>query len=283
MSPLNITCPPGGTFYACADTSRFLGCCRTNPCATGCPAGNLLPTTFDPAQYGSFGDQQCDAGSFYTCIYPDNSTFVGCCTQPACGDAHECPESSLAGAFLSGNPTKAQVFLELNTTWSQESNSTDDGSTIVTVSDAMASTGSSRPSSAAGHASAHPTSIGAIVGGAVGGFAVIVVLILGLLFVHRRRRRVSSIEEKSQADFPLNPSDRDTIGKLNHRVLPRLENKGHTDLYTLPRYGNCQVQIPLLVPRVPLHTLPRHFAIFSIRVLATPTSAMPTARLCGRS
>lgn len=35
-------CPHGSSWYSCALTDPpFLGCCKTNPCSTGCPQGDL--------------------------------------------------------------------------------------------------------------------------------------------------------------------------------------------------------------------------------------------------
>ncbi|EMF16674.1 uncharacterized protein SEPMUDRAFT_27757, partial [Sphaerulina musiva SO2202] len=64
-----MSCPSGGTFYACGDGSKFTGCCGSNPCTVGCPAGWLEPTSFDTSQYGVFADQQCSTGLFYTCNF----------------------------------------------------------------------------------------------------------------------------------------------------------------------------------------------------------------------
>lgn len=73
-----ITCQAGGSFYACADGSRFVGCCRSNPCTNGCATGNIEPSSFDAAQYGQFPDLQCNAGLYYTCVFEsqNNATFM---------------------------------------------------------------------------------------------------------------------------------------------------------------------------------------------------------------
>ncbi|MBA7494612.1 hypothetical protein ES702_05189 [subsurface metagenome] len=58
-------CPEGGRYYACGNGTKFVGCCDyTDPCVEpgGCSAGNLRQTSFPVAKYGTFSDQQCDAG-----------------------------------------------------------------------------------------------------------------------------------------------------------------------------------------------------------------------------
>ncbi|OCK92398.1 uncharacterized protein K441DRAFT_570129, partial [Cenococcum geophilum 1.58] len=61
------SCPSGGNWYSCGYGSRFVGCCKSQPCVNNCPAGNLEPASFDPSYYGKFPDQECSAGSWYTC------------------------------------------------------------------------------------------------------------------------------------------------------------------------------------------------------------------------
>jgi hypothetical protein len=60
MTTPNMSCPSGGTFWACGDGSRFVGCCASEPCSVGCPAGNLKSSSFDASQYGKIpGKQEC--------------------------------------------------------------------------------------------------------------------------------------------------------------------------------------------------------------------------------
>ena len=193
---LNMSCPSGGSFYACASGSKFVGCCDTNPCgANGCPAGLLQPASFDATQYGQFSDQQCNAGLFYTCIYAtqNNATFMGCCQSNACSNG-QCAAGDLAGAFLSNNPDNAAPFLALNGTVA-----TTTSSVMTTASATVTST----PSATSASAPHHHTNIGAVVGGAVGGFAILVALILGLLFLRRRhhRRNESPRQQPQMASY----------------------------------------------------------------------------------
>lgn len=58
-------CTLGGKYYACGNGTKFVGCCDyVNSCTSpaGCSAGNLRQTSFDPAKYGTFHDQQCSGG-----------------------------------------------------------------------------------------------------------------------------------------------------------------------------------------------------------------------------
>lgn len=75
------SCHSDGTWYACGTGFQFVGCCNTgknhhtpsasilltifvDPCNDiGCPTGDLMPASFNPAAYGHFSDQQCSAGS----------------------------------------------------------------------------------------------------------------------------------------------------------------------------------------------------------------------------
>ncbi|KXT00706.1 hypothetical protein AC578_8236 [Pseudocercospora eumusae] len=172
MTTPNMTCPEGGRFYACGDGSRYVGCCLSDPCAVGCPAGNLVKTEFDAEQYGQIPDQQCSNGLFYTCAYTD-PPFWGCCSESGCGTDTGCPNSALAGAFLSQNPADAQAFLSLNTTWTQ--------------STAAASNSS--------------TNTGAIAGGVVGGVVILAALIFGAWWF-RRRRNKRNAAKKTNEDGP---------------------------------------------------------------------------------
>ncbi|EME80997.1 uncharacterized protein MYCFIDRAFT_76937 [Pseudocercospora fijiensis CIRAD86] len=66
-TPPSMSCPSGGTFYACLNDSKFVGCCASNACgSTGCPAENLYAASFESSQYGQYSDQECDAGQFWT-------------------------------------------------------------------------------------------------------------------------------------------------------------------------------------------------------------------------
>ncbi|KAI9705267.1 MAG: hypothetical protein M1820_005265 [Bogoriella megaspora] len=173
-----LSCPSGGSWYSCGSGSHFVGCCLSEACANGCPAGNLKPASFDPAYYGDFPDQECSAGDWYTC----NKTqppFLGCCKIKAC-DQNTCPDEDLAAGFLSNNPALAASFSPTggttSTSTATSASSSDSTSATVASISTNTPTSSSKPS--------HHTPIGAIVGGAVGGFLVLV-LAAGLLIYLR--------------------------------------------------------------------------------------------------
>lgn len=167
---------------------------------TGCQAGSLAPSSFDPSQYSILIDQECDAGLYYKCNFT-TPTFLGCCQDNPCA-AGSC--SDLAGAFLSNNPTDAAQFLSLNSTWvatataSQSSTvSTSSPTSSSAVSSFITSTTSSSEASAStattdtlpGPATKSSTNLGPIIGGAVAGFCLLVVLMLGILWMRRRKSR----------------------------------------------------------------------------------------------
>lgn len=218
MAAPSMSCSSGGQFYACASGSRFVGCCSTDPCGTSsCPAGtgnvrrprfvqsltsagNLLATSFDPASYDTFVDQQCSGGLFFTCANND-PPFWGCCKNDPCATGR-CSTNDLAAAFLSGNALDAAPFLSLNGTVASST-----FSTSQSTASASQSTSASDPSAmSSSHAPRTSTHVGAIVGGAVGGFAILAALIFSLLWL-RHRRRDSKAEKRTDAfDHPLDTS-----------------------------------------------------------------------------
>ncbi|KAK4163069.1 hypothetical protein QBC43DRAFT_213966 [Cladorrhinum sp. PSN259] len=112
---MRFSCPSGGNFYICQhNTTEFLGCCTTDPCADGhgiCPLENLRPASFPPNLFNDILPQTCaDKGPniWYIC----NSTlppFIGCCRNNPC---HRfCAQSDLVPAILSSNSTARSVFL----------------------------------------------------------------------------------------------------------------------------------------------------------------------------
>ncbi|KAF8856153.1 hypothetical protein BDZ45DRAFT_481313 [Acephala macrosclerotiorum] len=120
MSVSNGTCPLGGTWYACTDTTPyFFGCCTSNPCGgTGCSSTNLLAAELGPG-YGFDGpdypvdssyypNSQCvDAGAqWFTCAAAGKSggfAFQGCCDKTAapCANNGSCPQANLHPAAFS--------------------------------------------------------------------------------------------------------------------------------------------------------------------------------------
>jgi hypothetical protein len=166
-------CPAGGDWYVCTTGTQFLGCCADNPCQDGCSAGDLRPASYNTTYTGKFSDQQCDAGLFYTCA-DTTPPFLGCCESNPCVIGN-CPQSDLAGAFLSSNPAEAGDFTaSLSTT---SATSTARASTI---------TSSIIPTSAPGHPH---LSIGVIVGIVVGSVVVFLGLAALLMVVCQRRSK----------------------------------------------------------------------------------------------
>ncbi|KAK3071135.1 hypothetical protein LTR53_009178 [Teratosphaeriaceae sp. CCFEE 6253] len=230
-----VSCPSGGSFYACASGSRYVGCCLTNPCDTGCFAGQLVPASFEASQWGQFPDQQCDSGAFYTCIYASqgNTTFLGCCASNACS-AGSCSGDALAGAYLSNNPQEAAPFLSLNSSWlatatvsaslasatlATSTASIESGTSLYSLLMSASSGGSSplaSPASTVDSASTivsasttatsapilphSTTNVGAIAGGAVGGFAVLAALVVALVWLLRRKKTHPSPPSAAQPE-----------------------------------------------------------------------------------
>lgn len=257
-----MSCPSGGQFYACGDGSRFVGCCQSNPCgSTRCAAGNLKSASFDPASWGQIPDQQCDAGLFYTCSATD-PPFWGCCQSNPCSSGSGCTANDLAGAFLSANPSDAQVFLSLNSTWEAAQGTSSAAATSATettssTSSASSATGSlSSSSSPFPPATTHPPSTniaGPVAGGVVGGAAVIVALILGILFIRRRRapsRTQSQVGNDSQQRRPetttveSNPtSETSNINSFTAKMLTFLRRRAKADGLTSATLFACTSQL----------------------------------------
>lgn len=154
--------------YACASGSKFVGCCMSDPCSTGCGQGNIRQAGFNASDYGKFPDASCGlASDFYTCS--SGKTFWGCCKSPPCSDDPTCPDGGLVPAFME-RPEQFNFY-----------------AASQTVTDATSTSGATASSTASGNGSSK--SNGAVIGGAVGG-ALGGVLIIGLIifFLFRRRR-----------------------------------------------------------------------------------------------
>ncbi|EMC91729.1 hypothetical protein BAUCODRAFT_38851 [Baudoinia panamericana UAMH 10762] len=191
MATPRMSCPSGGSFYACNGGSNFVGCCLNDPCTNGCSAGSLVSTSFDPSQFGEIPDQACGVGqstSFFTCIYAsqNNATFWGCCSANPCA-AGSCPSSNLVGTVLNSNPALAAPFLMLNSSYATTASSS--GTTAFATSTGNA-TASIVPASSEAQDSS--TDVGAIAGGVVAGVVVLTALLLLLIFILRRRRKVAT-------------------------------------------------------------------------------------------
>jgi hypothetical protein len=146
--------------YACgAGTSKFVGCCTSDPCSNGCVQGNIRQGGFKVEAHGQFPDASCGASSdFYTCTA--GTTFWGCCKSNPCSNtpAATCKEGDLVPAFLE----RPEQF------------------------NAYAPSSSPSPSSTADSGSSNGAVIGGAIGGGLGGAIIIGVLIF---FFCRRRKR----------------------------------------------------------------------------------------------
>jgi hypothetical protein len=178
--PFSPSCPLGGQWYVCnsaTSSSKFVGCCTSDPCsasARGCTAGALRPASFNSSAYGTFADQECSAGLFYTCAFT-KPPFLGCCKSNPCS-AGGCPTDDLAGAFLSGDPGKAEDFLGLNASRSSSSAAGTGTAVANDMGQRMDHTGDGTG-----------LSVGAIVGLTVGSVLVLLLLIAASMFICGRQ------------------------------------------------------------------------------------------------
>lgn len=190
-------------WYACQTGSRFVGCCRNNPCSRGCPPRSLAPASLDPTQQSRLKDQSCPTGSrWYTCAATD-PPFVGCCELNPCA-LGSCPQAALAAGYLSPNPNIAASILGNGTSDS----SSDSGPNVA-----------------------------AIVGGVVGG-GVFLLLLSGLLFAWwwwRRRQRIRraaahsdvAATDLTSADFGNKPSPGSGMNYSGKLTAGRLSSPAH--------------------------------------------------------
>ncbi|KAH8726975.1 hypothetical protein GQ44DRAFT_144179 [Phaeosphaeriaceae sp. PMI808] len=164
LSDFNPTCPAGGKWYACpAGTSRFVGCCTSDPCSTGCVQGNIQPVHYNSTMHGKIPDASCGTASdFYSCGFGD--TFWGCCKSNPCkavpGPA--CKAGDLVPSFME-RPEQFSAFAP-----------------------------SSTPNPSSG------SNKGAVIGGVVGGVVVVAIIIGILIFCCCRRRKRN--QQKSEPE-----------------------------------------------------------------------------------
>jgi cbb3-type cytochrome oxidase subunit 3 len=214
--PFDPSCPLGGSWYVCGSgsKSKFVGCCGSDPCSptsNGCTAGNLYPASFNASAYGTFADQECSAGLFYTCS-ATHPPFLGCCKSNPCAQG-SCPQTDLASSFLSSDPGKAADFLPKASAIASSTSST------------SSATGTSMPLTET-HAD-RSLSTGAIVGIAIGAVLLIGGLTGALMYMFGRRRRdrrdaerVSRLASKQDFDststtpqMAMAPYPRDGVAK----------------------------------------------------------------------
>jgi hypothetical protein len=184
----NPFCPSGGNWYVCTSGTRFLGCCTSDPCQNGCADDNLRAASYNTSYTGTFADQQCDAGRFYTCA-ETNPPFLGCCKSNPCVIGH-CQQSDLASAFLSSDPVEAANFTASLSTSSATPTAT--ASIIMNTTIPQITPQHVTPSH--GH-----LSIGAIIGIALGSFVLF--LALAAILVALCQRRSNPRTEEDTAPF----------------------------------------------------------------------------------
>ncbi|KAF2496431.1 hypothetical protein BU16DRAFT_561246 [Lophium mytilinum] len=109
-----LYCPQGDAlWHTCDSDSKFLGCCRKEPCKNGCLKEDLVPANIVPAAVNKLPSGRCPQGAdFYTCLV---SQFAGCCTTNPCGqkgvyNQTGCPPANLESAFLPGEDTDIAFF-----------------------------------------------------------------------------------------------------------------------------------------------------------------------------
>ncbi|KAL7961228.1 hypothetical protein V8C34DRAFT_23852 [Trichoderma compactum] len=202
VNDLDLSCPRGGSFYACEDQpTRFVGCCTINPCITGsglCPDNNIQPLSFNPDAYDQIRGQNClDTGYQWYVCRDSSPPFLGCCSQDACMTTG-CPRNRLGAASLSANRAQAAPFLSAGsssstTTTSSSSTSTTGRSpstTLNTVASTTASATSTQPAAVSPPARTHTgLSKGAIAGIAVGAVAGVCILALVAFLALRQRKK----------------------------------------------------------------------------------------------
>lgn len=113
MLSLGLTCPSGGDFYVCGNTTRFLGCCTSDSCTEDaiCPQADLRYSSFNASFYPQILPQACmehDAASWYACDL--EVPFLGCCALDPC-TPKGCLDGDLRAARLSDNASNAEIFI----------------------------------------------------------------------------------------------------------------------------------------------------------------------------
>lgn len=238
--PFQPYCPSGGTFYVCnTSKSTFIGCCNSDPCSSvnGCSAGSLEPASFDPAKWGTFPDQNCDDGRFWTCA-ATKPAFLGCCKSNPCAIG-SCPVGDLAGMRLSDDPKKAAAFLGTSSAISSSTTPSNSTSTAMPAE--------------IPHQTGLPVA-------AIGGIAIGIVLLLALaivmFFLWRRTVRLRKSVESSRG-LP----GQDGFDNLSGTTYPAMAhaqqgNPLHVHLQTCPT--NRRKQHTNITPTHPTHTPPSH-------------------------
>jgi len=255
-------CPSGGDWYSCGYGSRFVGCCKSQPCVNDCPAGNLEPASFDPSYYDKFPDQQCPKGSlWYTCTNT-KPAFMGCCKSNPC-QQNGCPTEDLTPGFLSSNPAVAASF------------SPSGGSSAAASSTTSSTTSTQSPTAVTAASKSAP--VGAIAGGAAGGVAVLAIIIALLIYYCRhatKSRKARNDEVNRRLSFPTAAA---IVG--DPKATPPLDS-------SLPAYSTSAPYHPARYnpgdpATKPAFELPAGYAPYSRNANGEPTS--PTQSITRKS
>jgi hypothetical protein len=102
-SNATVTCPRDGSrWYACDSGSRFVGCCKLDPCKHGCDKNYIGAARFSADSFEQIQDAGCpDQANFYLCsnsVY-GISSYWGCCKSNPCG-AFGCPVGDAEPAYM---------------------------------------------------------------------------------------------------------------------------------------------------------------------------------------
>jgi hypothetical protein len=96
-------CPKGSQWYTCADaTPAFMGCCKSNPCESGCPIGDLTPgfLSSNPADACAFQPAECSASP--TTSEPASPTAPATMSTTAPPEHSHTPTRVVVGAATGG-------------------------------------------------------------------------------------------------------------------------------------------------------------------------------------
>lgn len=226
--PFHPYCPSGIALHVCnTTTSKFVGCCRTDPCTNtnGCAIGNPKPASFDPAKYGTFSDQNCDDGLPYSCN-GNKPAFLGCCKSNPCAQG-SCPTVDLVGMSLSKTEGKAADYAAVSSSATSSSVSTSSSTSI--------STSTALPVEVP-HQTGLPTA--AIVGIAVGG-ALFVALALVIFFLWRRTKTL--LKTVASAQGP--PEQAEFAGNLSGTTYPAMAYSDDGAYHILTQPGSTLTNV----------------------------------------
>lgn len=169
------SCPDGGLWYTCKDTTpTFMGCCEQNPCNNnGCAANYLVAAQLNTTADAAFSPTLSSALSTVTTSSSTTSSIRG---SPS-------TQTSSSLSLTSGASSSSMV-----------STSTSSATSTISASSAATTSQSSPASSQASSSTGSAAPAGAIAGGVVGGLVAIVAVIA--LFLYHRRHTRSSRDSK---------------------------------------------------------------------------------------